>query len=142
MEDKYWRRFKNSIKESPENDGWREQFIDIMTQSLKKKPKYLDYIVPDFRHNRRRLTPGPGYLATLTEDNVELIETPVERFTEDGIVVGGHQRQVHAVICATSANIDTVPTFSIQANGLDLSEAWRTRWQDWWAKNLSRTGSS
>lgn len=105
-----------------------------MTQRLKKKPKYLDYIVLDSSNNRKQLSSGLGYLEALTEDNVELIEIPIERFTEDRIIVGGHKRQVHAVFCATGTNIDTVPTFSIQANGLDLCEAWRTRWQDWCSK--------
>lgn len=135
MEDKYWRRFRGSIKDSPENIGLREQFIEIMRQRLKNKPQYLDLMVPDFSPNCRRLTPGPGYLEALAEDNVEFIQDPIQRFTENGIVTAdGQEREVDAVFCATGANVDMVPTFSIEANGVDLSKAWRPDGEIGWPK--------
>lgn len=135
MEDKYWRRFRGSIKDSPENAGLREQFIKIMKQRLKNKPEYLDLMVPDFSPNCRRLTPGPGYLEALTEDNVEFIQTTIERFTERGIVTNdGKERKADAIFCATGANVDMVPTFSIEANGVDLRKAWKSDGEIGWPK--------
>jgi len=69
VEDKYWRRFAAFFRDSPENNDLRARFIEIMRKRLEKKPELLDKLVPDFSPNCRRLTPGPGYLEALTEDN-------------------------------------------------------------------------
>ncbi|KAM5354102.1 hypothetical protein ACJ41O_000752 [Fusarium nematophilum] len=126
LEEKYWRRFGTFFRNSEENKDLRERFIDIMRKRLAKKPELLEDIIPDFSPNCRRLTPGPGYLEAITEDNVEYIRTRIKRFTETGIETeGGVQRDVDAVICATGANVDMVPAFPIRANGRDLSSLWK-----------------
>ena len=126
LEDKYWRRFKGVLRGTPENQVMRGNFIEIMKERLKKKPELLDLMVPDFSPNCRRLTPGPGYLEALAEDNVSFIQTPILRFTETGIeTADGKHREVDAIFCATGANVDFVPPFTIEANGIDLSKAWK-----------------
>lgn len=126
LEDKYWRRFRGTIRGSAENIGMREDFIKIMAERLKKKPELLENMIPDFSPNCRRLTPGPGYLEALTEENVDFIQTPIKCFTKTGIETSdGTHREVDAVFCATGANIDFVPPFSIRAGGVDLRSAWR-----------------
>ena len=125
LETKFYLRFKTLFKGSPENAGLREDFIKLMTERLKKKPELVDEIVPDFSPNCRRLTPGPGYLEALTEDNVSFIRTPIKEFTKDGIITtDGIERKVDAVICSTGANVDMRPPFPIIANGKDLRDAW------------------
>ncbi|KAK4195531.1 hypothetical protein QBC40DRAFT_269199 [Triangularia verruculosa] len=97
LEDKYWRRFSAFFRGSETNIDLREKFIEIMKQRLKKKPELLEHIVPDFSPNCRRLTPGPGYLEAISEDNVEYIASRIARFTEDGIVtIDGKERKVDA----------------------------------------------
>jgi hypothetical protein len=97
-----------------------------MAERLKKKPELLESIVPDFSVNCRRLTPGPGYLEALTEENVSFIRTPISHFTEEGIVdTTGVERKVDAVICSTGANIDMIQPFPIIANKTDLRSVWR-----------------
>jgi cation diffusion facilitator CzcD-associated flavoprotein CzcO len=126
MEDKYWRRIRAIIRETPENQGMREQFIDVMKKRLAKKPELVDQLIPDFAPHCRRLTPGPGYLESLTEENVELVNTPIKRFTSAGIeTVDGRTFEFDAILCATGANTDLVPPFSIKAHGVDLHEAWK-----------------
>ncbi|KAJ9145523.1 FAD/NAD(P)-binding domain-containing protein [Pleurostoma richardsiae] len=126
LEEKYWRRFSTFLKDSPENAEIREKFIEIMKKRVAKKPELLQDLIPDFSPNCRRLTPGPGYLEALTEDNVDYIRTPIKRFTETGIeTVDGVQRDVDAVFCATGANVDMVPGFSIRAHGKDLRALWK-----------------
>ena len=81
--------------------------------------------MPDFSPNCRRLTPGPGYLEALTEDNVSFIRTPIQKFTKEGIVTqDGVERKVDAVICSTGANIDGRPQFPIIAYGQNLRDVW------------------
>ncbi|KAK4226301.1 hypothetical protein QBC38DRAFT_537279 [Podospora fimiseda] len=126
LEDKYWRRFGAFFRGSPLNSDLRERFIEIMRKRLAKKPELLEHIVPDFSPNCRRLTPGPGYLEAITEDNVEYIRDPISHFTEQGIVTkDGKERKVDAVFCATGANVDMVTPFPIRGqNGIDLRELW------------------
>jgi cation diffusion facilitator CzcD-associated flavoprotein CzcO len=125
LESKFYQQFKTLFKGSKENAGLREDFTKLMSDRLKKKPELLDEIVPDFSPSCRRLTPGPGYLEALTEDNVSFIRTPIERFTNNGIITtDGIERKVDAVICSTGANIDMRPPFPITANGIDLRDAW------------------
>ncbi|KAK0123760.1 hypothetical protein ONS95_008766 [Cadophora gregata] len=125
LESTFYRRFGTLFKGSETNNGLREEFIKLMAERLKKKPELLEHIVPDFSPNCRRLTPGPGYLEALTEDNVSFIRTPISHFTPDGIVtIDGIERKVDAVICSTGANVDMKPPFPIIANGKDLRHVW------------------
>lgn len=125
LEDKYWRRFGTFFRHNEENAALREKFVDIMKERLAKKPELLEHIVPDFSPNCRRLTPGPGYLEAISEDNVDYVRTRIRRFTETGIETeDGVQRDVDAVICATGANVDMIPRFPIHANGTDLETVW------------------
>ncbi|KAF2023486.1 FAD/NAD(P)-binding domain-containing protein [Setomelanomma holmii] len=126
IEDRYWRRFKAMVRGSTENEGIRELFIDVMKQRAAKKPELLDGLIPDFAPHCRRLTPGPGYLESLTEENVELIKTQIKRFTSNGIETNdGRSFDFDAIFCATGANTDLVPPFSIKSRGVDLHEAWK-----------------
>ncbi|KAF7895667.1 uncharacterized protein EAF01_009629 [Botrytis porri] len=125
LEGKFYGRFAALFKGTEDNKKLEEDFRKLMAERLKKKPELLDAIVPDFAPNCRRLTPGPGYLEALTEENVSFIQTPIDRFTEKGIVtIDGVERKVDAVICSTGANIDMRPPFPIVAFGHNLRDAW------------------
>lgn len=125
IEDRYWRRFRAMIRNSAENEGIRDLFIDVMRKRVAKKPELLDGLIPDFAPHCRRLTPGPGYLESLTKDNVELVKTGIKRFTSTGIeTVDGKSYEFDAIFCATGAGTDLVPPFPIKARGIDLREAW------------------
>lgn len=51
---------------------------------------------------------------------------PIKRFTPNGIeTVDGKVREVEAVFCATWANTDSAPAFSMIARGIDLNTAWK-----------------
>ncbi|TQV95833.1 flavin-binding monooxygenase [Cordyceps javanica] len=126
LEDKYWRRFSSFFRNSESNQDLRRNFIEIMEKRLAKKPQLLQHLVPDFSPNCRRLTPGPGYLEAITEDNVEYVTRAIKRFTASGIETeDGVQRDVDAVFCATGANVDMVPQFPIRAHGRDLRDVWK-----------------
>ncbi|KAI1858746.1 uncharacterized protein JN550_012496 [Neoarthrinium moseri] len=125
VEEKYWREFDSWIKGSEKNEKSREDFIKLMEVRLAKKPELVKSLIPDFSPHCRRLTPGPGYFEAITEDNVEYIQAHIKRFTETGIeTVDGKHREVDAVFCATGANVDSVPPFSIIAKGKDIRKLW------------------
>ncbi|EUC37404.1 hypothetical protein COCCADRAFT_85485 [Bipolaris zeicola 26-R-13] len=126
LEDRYWRGFRAMVRGSKENAGIKEQFTEVMKKRSAKKPELLDGLIPDFSPHCRRLTPGPGYLESLTEDNAELVKTPIKRFTPTGIeTIDGKHYEFDAIFCATGANTDLVPPFPIKANGEDLNKAWK-----------------
>ncbi|PSN62256.1 FAD/NAD(P)-binding domain-containing protein [Corynespora cassiicola Philippines] len=126
IEEKYWRKFRAMVRGSEDNQGIRELFIEVMKKRAEKKPELLEGLIPDFAPHCRRLTPGPGYLESLTEDNVELVRTPIKRFTATGIETDdGRQLELDAIFCATGANTDLVPPFSVKSRGVDLKEAWK-----------------
>lgn len=126
LEDRYWRRFRAMVRGSPENEGMRELFIDVMKKRAGKRPELLDGLIPDFAPHCRRLTPGPGYLESLTEENVELVKAPIKRFTSTGIeMTDGRTFDFDAILCATGANTDLVPPFPIKSRGEDLNKAWK-----------------
>lgn len=126
LEEKYWRRFGSFFKGNEENLEMQKNFIAMIKKRVAKKPDLLNDLLPDFSPNCRRLTPGPGYIEALTEDNVAYIKSPIKEFTETGIrTVDGVHREVDSVLCATGANIDMVPQFPIQANGRDLRDVWK-----------------
>ncbi|ROW14210.1 hypothetical protein VPNG_04322 [Cytospora leucostoma] len=124
LEDKYWRRFHTFLK-GEANDNIRAFFIERIKARLAKKPELLEELLPDFSPNCRRLTPGPGYLEALQEENLDFIRQPIKRFTETGIeTVDGKHREVDAVFCATGANGNQIPPFPIRAHGKELGSLW------------------
>ncbi|KAL4895280.1 hypothetical protein BDV59DRAFT_199951 [Aspergillus ambiguus] len=126
VESGYFSRFGAIFKDSAENRDQREKWTQLMVQRVKDKPELADKIIPDFPPNCRRPTPGPGYLEALTKANVSYIQCPIQRFTHTGIVTSdGIERPVDVVICATGANVDHAPPFSIIAEGIDLKTAWK-----------------
>ncbi|CAK7221282.1 hypothetical protein SCUCBS95973_004441 [Sporothrix curviconia] len=120
VEAKYWQRFATVFKDSPANATIRESFTKTMVERVARKPELLKDLIPDFSPNCRRLTPGPGYLEALSEDNVDYIRTPIARFTETGIeTADGQHRDVDAIICATGADVtqSLAPPFPVRGSG-------------------------
>ncbi|XWW98441.1 hypothetical protein V2A60_006441 [Cordyceps javanica] len=125
LEDKYWRGFPSVLRGNTKNESLKSNFIEVMRKRLSKKPQMIEHMVPDFSPNCRRLTPGPGYLEAITEDNVDYIRTPIRRITATGIETeDGVHREVDAIFCATGSKTDLIPRFPIQANGKTLADIW------------------
>lgn len=127
LEGRFYRNFDKIFKGGEPNAKLKADFKNIMTQRLRDKPELIETLTPDFSPNCRRLTPGPGYLEALTKDNVCYITTPIERFTETGILTtDGVERPVDAVICSTGAARDMIPIFPIVgSHDQSLRDAWK-----------------
>ncbi|KAK1148848.1 hypothetical protein N8T08_008733 [Aspergillus melleus] len=126
IEQGYFSRFGAVFKNSAENQELREKWTQLMLGRIGEKPELGDKLIPEFPPNCRRPTPGPGYLEALTKANVSYIQAPIQRFTPTGIVTAdGEERPVDVVICATGANVDHAPPFSVIADGIDLKTAWK-----------------
>ncbi len=83
--------------------------------------------IPSWSPGCRRLTPGEGYLETLTLKHVRVIHDEIVRFTETGLVTaGGEHLPFDIVACATGFDIAYVPHFKITGmNGAVMQEEWK-----------------
>ena len=100
-----------------------------MSAALKHDPKLMKAIIPTFTAGCRRLTPGPGYLESLTEPNVQVITDGIARVRPNGLeLASGELVEVDAIVCATGFDVSFRPRFPIIGLGGNL--------QDIWAKGL------
>ncbi|KAH7925133.1 FAD/NAD(P)-binding domain-containing protein [Leucogyrophana mollusca] len=82
-------------------------FKEAMAKRLEKKPWIADHIVPDFPVACRRLTPGPGYLEALCEENVDFVPKEIRRVTPTGLeTTDGQHYELDVLICATGYDTD------------------------------------
>ncbi|KAF8583198.1 FAD/NAD(P)-binding domain-containing protein [Ramaria rubella] len=101
-------------------------FKESMIEKLAKKPEIAEHLIPSFPVACRRLTPGPGYLEALVQDNVEFVPDHIKRVTPNGIeTVDGKQRDFDIIVCATGYDASYRPRNTvIGRNGADLQEKW------------------
>lgn len=99
---------------------------DAMREKLAKKPEIMEAMEPKWPPGCRRLTPGPGYLEALVEDNVNFLSTKIKRFTPGGLeTVDGKERKVDLVICATGFDTSLKQVIPIKGRGgIDLNDVW------------------
>lgn len=117
------KRFNLMHMHSQDQKNSRGLIADIMREKI-GNDKIAKQMVPDFALGCRRMTPGSGYLESLTKDNVEVIHESVTRLTETGIVdETGVEHQVDVVICATGFDTSFTPHFEVKGrNGADIKE--------------------
>ncbi|KAF8462961.1 cyclohexanone monooxygenase [Kalaharituber pfeilii] len=101
-------------------------FTQLMKTHLASRPDIYERLLPDFPVACRRLTPGPGYLESLSKENVNFISTGIKRITETGIEdFEGNVREVDAIVCATGFQTSAAPPFPIiGVNSVTLEERW------------------
>jgi hypothetical protein len=92
----------------------REDFTNLMRERLAKKPEIFDHLLPDFTVGCRRLTPGPGYLEALVEDNVDLVKTPILKAHATGLELqDGSKLEFDVLVCATGFRTSAPPPFRV-----------------------------
>jgi len=92
----------------------REDFTALMQEKLAKKPHILKSLLPSFSVGCRRLTPGPGYLEALAEDNVDFIDTPISFAQGRSLVLGdGEEKELDILVCATGFQASAPPPFPV-----------------------------
>ncbi|KAJ3717302.1 FAD/NAD-binding domain-containing protein [Lentinula guzmanii] len=112
-----------TLRGHPLQQGARKIFEEIMKQKLSKKPWIAEHLIPEFSVACRRLTPGPGYLEALCEDNVDFVPENIKRVTSTGIeTVDGKHREMDVIVCATGFDTSyRLPFAFIGRNGIDLN---------------------
>jgi cation diffusion facilitator CzcD-associated flavoprotein CzcO len=74
-----------------------------------RDPELARKLTPDYDFGCKRPSVSNTYLRAFTRDNIELVTDPVERITETGIVAGGVEREVDALILATGFYLASAP---------------------------------
>ncbi|KDQ51118.1 hypothetical protein JAAARDRAFT_140775 [Jaapia argillacea MUCL 33604] len=115
-----------TLRGSEMQEEARAAFKESMLKKLAKKPWIADHILPDFPVACRRLTPGPGYLEALCEDNVEFVTDAIQQVTETGIeTADGKHYDLDVLVCATGYDTSFQYPFTfIGRNGRSLHEAY------------------
>ena len=106
--------------------GGIKEFTKLMKDRLGKKSQIAEHLIPEFSPGCKRLTPGPGYLESLTEDNVEVIPTPIAQINATGIRTSdGQQRDVDMIVCATGFDTSFLHQFPVFGrDGVKLQDRW------------------
>lgn len=85
-----------------------------MTEQLGDDPVLTKKLIPGFDLGCRRMTPGSGYLQSLTRENVQVVPEGVVKFTKNGLVdESGNEHVVDVVICATGFDVSFTPHFEV-----------------------------
>lgn len=92
----------------------QQAFGQGMKSRLAKKPEYYDWLKPSFAPGCRRLTPGPGFLEALVEDNVSFIRDKISHITPTGITTtDSTHHAIDVLVCATGFYASAAPPFPI-----------------------------
>ncbi|KAL1406730.1 hypothetical protein Q8F55_006134 [Vanrija albida] len=113
-------------RDSPLQTLVRDDAEGQMRRRLAPRPEIADALLPGYPIGCRRITPGPGYLDSLTKDNVTFVTDDLECFTERGLrTVTGEEYELDAIICATGFDTSSVPRFPIYGqDGVNLQDMW------------------
>ncbi|KAF6798223.1 monooxygenase [Colletotrichum sojae] len=100
-----------------------------MLQQMREKledPYLEEKLIPEWSVGCRRLTPGVGYLESLTKPNVEVVYGEITAVTESGCLMeDGTEHPVDVLICATGFDTTFRPRFPIVApSGENLQDKW------------------
>ncbi|KAJ9497968.1 hypothetical protein H2202_006571 [Exophiala xenobiotica] len=134
----YYKNFRKAIERSinmdypclfpgsPEEIAGTEAITSNMKTKLASKPQVYEALKPKFVPGCRRLTPGVGYLEALTQDNVDFINTPIEKVTKNSVLTSdGKEYQIDAIACATGFDTSFMPAFPIVGrDGARISDIW------------------
>lgn len=113
-----------TLKGTDLQNAMREDFTGLMKKRLAKKPEILNSLLPTFSVGCRRLTPGPGYLEALVQDNVNFIDIPIKHAFSNGLELEtGEKIELDVLVCATGFQASAPPLFPvIGRNGQTMAE--------------------
>ncbi|KAH6691332.1 hypothetical protein F5X68DRAFT_252255 [Plectosphaerella plurivora] len=126
IEQEAGKKYMFALKGSPEQAIALEKFQKHMRDRLAGRPDLYEAILPTFAPGCRRLTPGPGYLESLQEDNVTFNNKAIEEVNPSGVKMAtGEQIDLDVLVCATGYNVAAPPSFTVTGrNGKTLQQKW------------------
>jgi cation diffusion facilitator CzcD-associated flavoprotein CzcO len=118
-----------TLKGTPMQKGAQKAFEGGMRERLKKKPEIFEALRPEFSPGCRRLTPGPGFLEALVQENVKFVKEGIERIDEKGVLMeDGTHHPLGVLVCATGFYASAAPPFRVVGlEGKTLQDHWSKR---------------
>ena len=118
-----------TIRGTEMQKGASAAFEAGMKTRLQKKPHYFDWLKPGFSPGCRRLTPGPGFLEALVEENVSYVPDRISRIEPTGVVTeDGKLHEIDVLVCATGFYASAAPPFPVTGlDGKTMKEQWSDR---------------
>jgi len=110
------------------------EFADFFREKIRARihdPELAEKLLPRGLFGISRVPLENGYYDVFNRDNVELVdvnETPIERFSVNGLVAGGREIPLDVVVLATGFDAVTGALTRIDIRGRDgrsLAESWR-----------------
>ncbi len=114
-----------------ESNRYAREFVGRKIAERVKDPAVAKLLTPDTIIGCKRMCVDTSYYETYNRDNVTLVsvkDTPIERFTEKGLVVDGKEYELDAVVFATGFDAMTGAISRIRINGRGgqpLADTWR-----------------
>ena len=118
-----------TIKGNPLQVEGQKIFEQGMQDRLAARPEIYDKLLPSFSPGCRRLTPGPGFLEALCQDNVDFVSDEITRIERQGVRTSDDKlHEIDVLVCATGFHVSAPPPFSVTgADGTTLQEHWKKR---------------
>jgi cyclohexanone monooxygenase len=116
----------------PEANQTIADFVRDKIRAIVDDPAVADLLAPKNIIGCKRICVDTGYYETFNRDNVALVdisETPIERFTADGVSVDGRVYEVDAIVSATGFDAMTGALLNIDIRGA-AGAALRDKWRD------------
>lgn len=110
------------------NDMMRQTLTDYIAKQVGGDTALLEKVVPKYPVMVKRMLQDNGsWLKTLQRDNVELVTDGIDEINADGVMCGGQQYEVDAIIFATGfhANKFLWPMTISGRGGVTLNDAWQ-----------------
>jgi 4-hydroxyacetophenone monooxygenase len=109
------------------NDRHRQELTDFILSELHGRPDLIEKCLPSYPPYGKRILLDNGWFRTLTKPNVELITTPIDHFTREGIVASdGKLRPADIIVVSTGFKV-TEMAARLNITGRDgkpLANAW------------------
>ncbi|KAJ6027895.1 uncharacterized protein N7446_003505 [Penicillium canescens] len=111
---------------SPQQTGAHEIFQSSMENTL-QDPNLAEKLIPTWAVGCRRLTPGIGYLESLTDQKTQVVYGDIAKISQRGCVTTDDKEYpVDVLICATGFDTTFKPRFPLVGpHGRQLSDDWK-----------------
>lgn len=126
--DDEWRAKGGIVNE--QSDALRKILTEYIKEQTDGDQGLFDRLLPNYAPFSRRPVVDNQWYKSLTRDNVDLVTTPIARFTEKGIETSdGDLCEVDVIVIATGFEVAKflAPARFIGKTGADLHESWETK---------------
>ncbi|WP_315830790.1 flavin-containing monooxygenase [Bradyrhizobium prioriisuperbiae] len=109
------------------NDRHRREMTEFIHAELAERPDLIAKCVPSYPPYGKRILLDNGWFRTLTKPNIELVDTGIDHFTQDGIVTtDGTSRPADVIVISTGFKVSEMAArLNITGRGgKTLAQAW------------------